>query len=79
MLSWGLLRSLSLDDATDPPLTFTHLLSLSVRSIPPEAPLFLFGASSGGKMATYLGREGSFQLCDKASTRVVVSGILSQV
>lgn len=48
-------------------------------SIPPNTPLFLFGASSGGKMATLMASTGGFQLCDKRSTFVQVSGALSQV
>eukprot|EP00904_Undaria_pinnatifida_P004729 jgi/Undpi1/14257/HiC_scaffold_9.g03906.m1 len=48
-------------------------------SIPPNTPLFLFGASSGGKMATLMASTGGFQLCEKRSTYVQVSGALSQV
>ncbi|CAM9794136.1 unnamed protein product [Ascophyllum nodosum] len=48
-------------------------------SIPPQTPLFLLGASSGGVMATFMGSKGGFQLCDKRTTYVQVSGVLSQV
>ncbi|CAM9201163.1 unnamed protein product [Sphacelaria rigidula] len=48
-------------------------------SIPPETPLFLFGASSGGVMATALGNDGGFQLCEKRTTYIEVAGIISQV
>lgn len=48
-------------------------------SIPPDTPLFLFGASSGGRMATALGKDGGFQLCEKRTTYIAISGILSQV
>ncbi|CAM9360111.1 unnamed protein product, partial [Ectocarpus sp. 12 AP-2014] len=48
-------------------------------SIPPNTPLFLFGASSGGNMATMMASKGGFQLCEKRTTYVQVSGVLSQV
>eukprot|EP00752_Nemacystus_decipiens_P005989 g5408.t1 len=48
-------------------------------SISPTTPLFLFGASSGGNMATILASKGGFQLCDKRTTYVQVSGVMSQV
>ncbi|CAM9523788.1 unnamed protein product [Pylaiella littoralis] len=48
-------------------------------SIPPSTPLFLFGASSGGYMATTLASSGGFQLCEKRTTYIQVSGAISQV
>lgn len=57
----------------------TFLRRWRSRSISPTTPLFLFGASSGGKMATLLGSRGGFQLCDKRTTYVQVSGVMSQV
>ncbi|CAM9618216.1 unnamed protein product, partial [Hapterophycus canaliculatus] len=48
-------------------------------SIPPNTPLFMFGASSGGGMATALASKGGFQLCEKRTTYVRVSGAMSQV
>ncbi|CAM9534255.1 unnamed protein product [Ectocarpus sp. 6 AP-2014] len=48
-------------------------------SIPPNTPLFLFGASSGGNMATMMASKGGFQLCEKRTTYVQVSGVMSQV
>ena len=67
------------------PPTTNLFLSLVVvvlgffRSISPTTPLFLFGASSGGNMATLLASRGGFQLCDKRTTYVQVSGVMSQV